>query len=391
MWLFIRPLDTVCSRDGRPYSVGEGVMAKSLFPPLPSTFYGAIRSAILAQHNKSFDEFQNLKTPYSDLPEVGTSDQVGTLKISGPCLAKKDEDLGTFNWFMPAPAHLTKEKGMSDQFHLLLPSEKDILAKNCTDLDCPVHLIQGPESTVVKVFNGFLGSNDIRNVLMLKPPKNDKPDNHNLFKTFWQVGLERGANRGCKEGQLYSAGHYQMPDSAGFYLKISNVSDKTSDVLNSGGILKLGGEWRAAAYEMTEQSPFNHSLIADITQKIANNNRFLLWFVTPAIFKNAYLPDFLDPNTLEGQLHGLNVKLIACQTKNKTFVGGFKLGKGGSGKPKDGFFAVPAGSVYFFECLEPLDKDKAQQLVNQQMFDTIKPQNINAAQQGFGTTLIGGY
>jgi CRISPR-associated protein Cmr3 len=363
-------------------------MAKSMFPPLPSTFYGALRSAVLAQHNKSIDDFHSRKKPYDDLPEVGTPDQMGTLSISGPCLAQKNEDFEDFDLYMPAPAHLTCEKEASDRFHLLFPSENDIIAKDCADLDCQLHLVQGPESTIVQSFNDFLSSNDTAYVLRKKCPEQqkNKQKNNALFKTFWQVGLERDRSRNTKEGQLYSAGHYQMPDAAGFYLKVSNMPDMTS------GILKLGGEWRAAAYEkIAEQAPFNNALIDDIAEKITKNKRFLLWLITPAIFNNAYLPDFLDTRTLEGRLNGIAVKLIACQTKSKSFVGGFKLGKGGSGESKKGYYAVPAGSVYFFECLDSLDRDAAIQFVNNQMFETIKPQKNNAAQQGFGTTLIGGF
>ncbi len=85
------------------------------------------------------------------------------------------------------------------------------------------------------------------------------------------------------------------------------------------------------------------------------------------------------------------VKLVACQTGTKQFVGGFKLEKGATGKSKAGYYAVPSGSVYFFELADQTEKQTIDNLVRKQMFGTIANQVNDMAQQGFGTTLIGGY
>jgi len=45
-WYAIEPLDVVLFRESKPFSPGEGSWAKGIFPPLPSTVFQALRSAL---------------------------------------------------------------------------------------------------------------------------------------------------------------------------------------------------------------------------------------------------------------------------------------------------------------------------------------------------------
>jgi CRISPR type III-B/RAMP module-associated protein Cmr3 len=58
MWYEIIPNDTLFFRDGRPFSMGTETWATSIFPPYPSTVYGAIRSWLIFEKGglKEFDE-----------------------------------------------------------------------------------------------------------------------------------------------------------------------------------------------------------------------------------------------------------------------------------------------------------------------------------------------
>lgn len=49
MKLFLQPTDTFFFRDGRPFTKGEQSEGHSIFPPLPSTILGALRSAYIAE------------------------------------------------------------------------------------------------------------------------------------------------------------------------------------------------------------------------------------------------------------------------------------------------------------------------------------------------------
>ncbi len=391
MWLFIRPLDTICCRDGRPFTAGEGVMAKTMFPPLPSTFYGAIRSAILANNGKSFNEFQDRDTPYDDLPEVGTAKQQGNLSISGPCLAEKPKNSINYDFYFPSPAHFVEEKEIKDNFHKLIPVNGNIESNMVSDLKIPINFIKGPRK-VVNRFDGYLNFNGTQKLLWSEtkvPEKKDTCHAEVLFRTLWQVGLKRTlGKRTAEEGQLYSMGHYQMTSSgsSGFYIKVKGL---TQDL--RPGILKLGGEWRAATYEKSDQPPFHDNHMKQITDLIFHHKRFFLWLITPAVFKHGLLPGFLDKSSLKGILKKVLVRLTTCQTIQKKYIGGFRLGKGGDGKSKTGYYAVPAGSVYFFDLVGDEDRNTISDFVKNQMFETMEGQLDSMAQQGFGTTLIGGF
>ncbi len=301
MWLFIRPLDTVCCRDGRPFTAGENDTGHTIFPPMPSTFYGALRTALLSENNKAFDDFQDSSEPYDDLPEVGTPSKLGSLRIAGPCLAEKDEGFGDYQFYFPSPLHFVREKNNEDKFHkLALPDDK-CNASEVSDLEQPLFLMQGPEDTIVKSFDGYLNFNGLQTMLRgTDKIKNDeiyKPEQ--LFKSTHQVGLQRTFGvRTAEEGRLYSIAHFQMENSqsSGFFIKLGTTDENDESVKNLAeklpekGFLKLGGEWRGAVYEKTGKKPFKDSHLQQAIELISTKKRFMLWLITPAIFRYGCLP-----------------------------------------------------------------------------------------------------
>ncbi|MGC8977694.1 MAG: type III-B CRISPR module-associated Cmr3 family protein, partial [Candidatus Ratteibacteria bacterium] len=104
MFYKIKPLDTLFFRDGRPFSMGAETWANPVFPPYPSTVYGAIRTWLIF-------EWGNLeKFKKGELKEdLGTLENKGSLKIKGPLLALEDI------LYFPVPKDLLKEKGKKDE------------------------------------------------------------------------------------------------------------------------------------------------------------------------------------------------------------------------------------------------------------------------------------
>jgi CRISPR/Cas system CMR-associated protein Cmr3 (group 5 of RAMP superfamily) len=47
----LRPYDKLFVKDGRPMSLEDDTAASGLFPPPPSVFFGALRSAVLSKAN----------------------------------------------------------------------------------------------------------------------------------------------------------------------------------------------------------------------------------------------------------------------------------------------------------------------------------------------------
>ena len=64
MTLLIKPLEPFFFRDARPFDKGEG-WATGIFPPLPSTIYGAIRTAAISQKSTINDYYSGFFANYS--------------------------------------------------------------------------------------------------------------------------------------------------------------------------------------------------------------------------------------------------------------------------------------------------------------------------------------
>ncbi len=85
--LFFEPLDVLVFRDPRPFMAGQHFLARSQFP-LPSVFFGALRSALFQAAGVRFnskDPFRNLTPGDRDL--LGDADSHGSLQLAGPLLA----------------------------------------------------------------------------------------------------------------------------------------------------------------------------------------------------------------------------------------------------------------------------------------------------------------
>jgi CRISPR-associated protein Cmr3 len=60
-WYAIDPLDVLLFRESKPFSPGEGSWAKGIFPPLPSTVFQALRSALDYYGDRKENKNRNLE------------------------------------------------------------------------------------------------------------------------------------------------------------------------------------------------------------------------------------------------------------------------------------------------------------------------------------------
>ena len=111
-------------------------------------------------------------------------------------------------------------------------------------------------------------------------------------------------------------------------------------------IAPVGGERRLAEFSRRDDDSALWKCPEDFPD-IDGNLRLVL--VSPAMFKNGWLPDWLNPETLTGMIPNTNVtaKLISAVTDRWQPVSGWYYEHGRTG-PKPMRRAVPAGSVYFF-------------------------------------------
>lgn len=96
------PDDVLFFRDGKPSALGEDHYLASLFPPNPSTLYGALRTRRLLDEGVDLARVQELwpALPAPLRAEIGPWGGFGTIELRGPWLLRGDEVL------LPAPADL---------------------------------------------------------------------------------------------------------------------------------------------------------------------------------------------------------------------------------------------------------------------------------------------
>jgi CRISPR-associated protein Cmr3 len=309
----ITPLDTFFFKDGKPFSLGQESWANAGFPPAPSVLYGALRSVYFSQH------------PHT-LPDAGSeNDPTANLKIRSVSLYAENTQ------YFPVPADILKNN--NEKAILLQPvvtGSSSLSTPYCLQARSADH--EKPDSGTLfysENLSDYLKERKIERLgftpaITLSEPK---------------VGIGRdNQTHATQAGLLYRVDMQRFKtNSAGLVVEYDGLNLGAAE-----GLLKLGGEHKAAKYKISEDTqplPF----------PTLESRYFKLYLSTPAIFKQGWLPEWIDPNSLKGELAGIKLKLLTAALGKPLNIGGFDMK---ARQPKPMYKAVPAGSVYYFECLE---------------------------------------
>lgn len=164
----------------------------------------------------------------------------------------------------------------------------------------------------------------------------------------------------------------RLMENTSIVIKIEGIEE-----FDDEGVLQLGGERRAVAFEKVERDFFEGIENLDLNLK---TGMFKIYLATPAIFKKGWLPDWIDEETLEGEFNGIRVKLLTCAIGKYVTIGGWDMAKVESKPLKK---AVPAGSVYYFKILSGVDEEKIRKAFH---FKNISDEK---AEEGFGLSIMG--
>jgi len=373
MKLFLEPNDVLMFRDGRPFAGGDDHFARGIFPPSPATIYGALRSHILSVRSGKFDTFKNepAKIPKDITDEIGSTMALGSLEITQFFVAKNDE--GHIQRYFPMPIDIAREKGKEDcKFYILSPdsSINDIVL---TNMPSGLQHLWFATEKALETAAGFLSEDAMMAYLSDNVPEKIIKTEE-IYKTEERTGIRKSRQtRSVHEGGLYSVEYFRMKEGFGFAIEVEGTVQ-----LPDSGIMRLGGDHRSARYFKSSWKGMDTKIIKD---RISKDKHFKLVLLTPAIFKNGWLPGSIDSNTFKGEINGIKVKMTGACVGKPIGIGGFDMAKG---MPKGMKKAVPAGSVYYFELVNS-DVDN---LFERLWLKTISDER---AQEGFGITLIGGF
>jgi len=364
MWIKIKPNDTLFFRTGRPFSMGDDTWADFVFPPYPSTIYGAIRTFFIFEKG-SLKEFKEEK--FKD--EIGTTSKKGRLKVIGPFIYNENNSLIYFkppfdlvklkngekeNQLIPLDLINKPEFFYSDEF----PYDKILVFKGVEQADEP---------------DGWLDQINLKEYLEGKYDGIFITKDKEIFEKELKIGIARDRKKfTSREGHLYRIPMLRLKKDVGFLIKIQGLNS-----IPKRGVFQFGGEGKTVSYEVLDKNPVRE--IEDVGFELIDN-MFKIYLATPAVFNKGWLPSWIDENNLEGEKDGIKLKLVACAIGKYLRVGGWDMA---NNKPKLMYKAIPAGSVYYFKVLNGADSKKIKDVFHLKNISDINPE------EGFGLSLVG--
>ena len=262
-WLEIEPVDTLFFRGAESMEAGENHEVDTMFPPMPATITGAIRTAILRQRGIAPADY--LKEPdrfLKEYPLLGTPPEPG-FSLLGPLFMAGDGIL-----LLPAPAHWYADLPDSTKMQW---GENKYTVQAATPLAAGTNGLAGsvsrpfwihqPEGSDMKALNGYWATKEAFAAMHQGKGKIVFCNSLNglqageaailpvnaLFVREERLGIALTPERTAKEGHLYSAVHIRLRDGVRL---VAGISSSHQTPLESEGILQLGGEQRVCRYRL---------------------------------------------------------------------------------------------------------------------------------------------
>ncbi len=373
MRIFIEPTEPLLFRTGRPFNAGENNFAETVFPPTPETLQGALRAMIAAQWGKAqTDKARTINEIFNESDIVrligrrmGDRNTYGQFRITGLTLGWRDEKTKKVKRLFPAPTNIIQATvkdgdGKTTVKVRLTPRHIPQEMSNHPSGKQMLFPELGERETAGKseALEGWLTAQGLQRALSKTglPDGADIVPAHQIYERESRLGI--GMNNTTKtteEGYLYQVQMIRMQPHYGFVIDIELGEEQYGDselphpeqrtdglgtpaelAFLKEGWLTLGGEQRAARFEVLK--PESIAEEQGISQATPGR---LLYFATPAYFKNGWLP--ATPNILP-------VEPITAAINRYQPIGGWLLNPGNAGgASKITRRCIPAGSVYFFD------------------------------------------
>lgn len=336
MKIRIKPLDLLFFGDSKPSVTGEDHRASSLTFPTPSTLYGALRTVYFASH------------PGELAKANGPGDPTADLKITDYKILRGRD------YFYPLPSDLVHDKsddGDGDQLPLLrLISKKrcGVIASSYNGiLTDEYYSVPRDGMLVEKPPESFLDEGELENYASGAAEINGSLLSSQIFSED-KIGIQIDDGlHSTRESMLYQIKQKR-------YDGIELVVGFEGLDVPEEGFIKLGGQGNGSCYHPI---PENEEDWSENVPSVQSPGYGKLYLTTPAIFKQGWVPDFINPRTMEGDWNGHHLKLVSACVQGSGVIGGYDI-KAGKQKPLR--LAVPAGSVYRFALLDAPDIGKTQ-------------------------------
>lgn len=347
MKLKLNALDSLFFRDGRPFTMGEESYAQGIFPPLPSTVRGALRSLWMGQRLNTDDLAQlaydsnNIEINYFGIALAGNPVFSVPLDLFIPDHSDSDtlppaQSMQLFR----SDSIVSSARDVTHLFYSASDGKTESVAKHILDWDAMQKYVNGDNS------DGFITERLTSYV-------------HEEYKTG--IGRDNDLHL-TKEGMLYRLISNRFSDDPANALSLLVEVDHfhLSDT-PAHQAMPLGGERRSVVVEHLKDSGFALPAKPKLT-----NEYLKIYMLTPGLFDSWY-PTHLDAS------------LVAAAIGKPVSVGGWDvLNK----QPKAMRKAAPAGSVFIFKAKSTAH---ANELVD--MYHGQSICNFPDSREGFGICL----
>ncbi|GGE35340.1 hypothetical protein GCM10011391_12580 [Pullulanibacillus camelliae] len=335
MYYRITAVDSWFFRDSAPYDAGVNTNGKSLFPPFPSVYAGALRSCATPISRSAG------KNTFSRRLKIGWSGVIADGHFLFPL--PLDLSIHSTSNTRASEMRLGEAKGSSFPLKYFLEADKQE-----QDKGKPPHIYGG----------AFLENTSMDAYINAEDKRYPYQALGDYFTEETRVGIRLDPSLGrAVEGQMYQQ-TFVYPRREG--RSCSLALEATGIDVPQGSTVRLGGEGKLGVIECVSNAP----KIPDAP--VMNGEKyFKLYLATPAIFEKGWLPGWIHTENMTGTFthkkRRVRVKLVSAAVGNHVPVGGFGsvgIGQKSDGNygqkpyPKELRYAVPGGSVYFFELLE---------------------------------------
>ena len=376
--ILLHPLDTCFFRDGKPFSRGEqsGGLT-SMFPPFPSTVFGALRGRYISERGWSEFDSGHLRS------DIGTRNSYKDASFSLKGVFLGNASQGNTLYY-PLPRDLVVEKNALKKEALSIDAELLSLSQNIRSgsslkraLLCNKPDMEYPKSAYMAL--RYLKS------YLLSSKSSWKACKQSMFlKEEPKIGIKRNSDtHTVEEGHLYRIQQLRLLEDFCLVAEVSGI-----DFSPKEGILKLGGEQKAFACQEGTLPRFEYTDEEQniLLEEIERTKRFKLYLATPSVWRAGWRASWMDLDDTgqerlpaPGTSKTVNCTLLASALGNFQSIGGWDIARN---RPKTMFRAVPSGSVYYL---------KLKQGTAQDVFDALHGRNLSdeRSQEGFGLAYVG--
>lgn len=336
MYYRIDAIDSWFFRNAAPFDAGVNTYGKSIFPPFPSVYAGALRNCAVPIPNPN-----SPKNTFARRLKIGWN---------GIIIDK--------HMLFPLPLDLYITKSGDEKFiaHEMVISSAagssfplPYFLKSPTELKKPPHISGG----------AYVDENVIKAYLNAQSSDYSVYSLGDYFSEETHIGIRIDPLSGTvADGQFYQQTLITPKNN----IRQCSLAIETSGIeIPEKSIVHIGGDGKLGVI-----SRIGENLSLPDPPSIENDSCFKLYLATPAIFEKGWLPGWINRENMTGifthKKHSVRVKLLSAVVGKPVAIGGFGVDKDkdknkNKDKDKDKIcpremrYAVPAGSVYYFKLL----------------------------------------